>query len=61
MLAESLLSCPFCGSEGAIHHSSDTGTDMVYVSCVHCNASTAVYQLELTAVRNWNRRANTNE
>lgn len=62
-MAETLLSCPFCGGETRIDerdYKYPDGAHAMYgysVRCIGCGARTCEYRTEGGAVDAWNRRA----
>ena len=56
-MEDNLKPCPFCGGEaGYTNAQLPNGTEVYYIECLECGASSAVYGTVEKAVKEWNIR-----
>lgn len=56
-MEDRLKPCPFCGGEaGYTNAQLPNGTEVYYIECLECGASSAVYGTAEKACREWNTR-----
>jgi len=48
--------CPFCGGQAEVYEDEYHDTTLFMVACKECGISTAGYDYEEDAIKDWNRR-----
>ena len=56
-MTEKLKPCPFCGGEAEVYENEYENITLFMVACKNCGISTAGYDYEEDAIKDWNRRA----